>query len=269
LGNNWTVTALILSALAMVLMLMIAFAKERVKVDLPVPSIKEIASTVFGNRYLVTIIATLILYMGTNFGMTITPFMANDVFHDPNLTSVMLGLGIIPTLLVAPLTPWLIRKFGKIFILRFSMIITIVFSVLMWLVGYSNVPLFLGLLFVKSLLGGFFMIAGALYFADCIEYDFHTKGKRFEAATFASQTFSNKMMSAVSGAGAMWLLAAYGFMEAKVGETVTQGPVVVQGMWDIFNLGPAVGAAIALVVFWKFYDLSEKKLAAIAEERQA
>jgi probable glucitol transport protein GutA len=265
LASNWFLVASLLSILAMVCMLMVFFVKERVKTDLPVPTIGEIARTIFGNKYLVVIILTLILFMGTNFATTITPFIANDVFHDPSLTGAMLGLFVLPMVLLAPFTPWLIRKVGKNFLMYTSLISTVVGSVIVWAAGPSNVPLFLILSFVKSLLGGFFIIISTMYFADCVEYDFRTKGRRFEAATFAAQTFSTKILTAVSGAGGMWLLAAYGFQSAKVGETVVQTPATAAGMWNVYNLGPAVGAVLALLVFWKFYDLNEKKLAQLGD----
>jgi len=262
-GNNWFLTTAVLSGVAMLCMFMIVFAKERVKTDLPPPSLREIFGTIFANKYLVVIIVTMILYAGTNYGMTITPFLANDVFHDPGLTGAILGLSIIPTVIVAPLSPLLIRRFGKNALMLFALVSTVVFSVIIWAVGYQSVPLFLALTFLKSLFGGFVMVIAALFFADCIEYDDRTKGKRFEAATFAAQTFTNKILAALAGAGGMWLLALYGFREAKVGETIVQSAATVDGMWLIYNLGPAVGSALAVLVFAKFYDLTEKKLASL------
>lgn len=266
LGNSWVLTALILSVIGFLFMIQVAAAKERVKSDQESPKLKDILGAIFKNRYLMIFVIAIVVTNGFNFGMTITPFIANDVFKNPNATSAIMAIGLLPMLIAAPLLPRLVRKFGKINIFRYSMLSIVVFSLIMYFVGYSNFTIFLVLSLLKGILGGFSMVIGSLFFADCIEFDYFTKGTRFEAATFAAQTFSNKATAAISGAGAMWLLAMFGFKEAVAGEVVVQSQKVVDGMWAIFNLGPAFGALVALVIFWKFYDLTEDKLISLSKK---
>lgn len=266
LGGNWFLTAVILSVIGFIFLLMINTTKERVKSVNQSPTLKQILGAIFQNQYLVIIVLTLIFLNGFNFGMTITPFLAADVFGDPGLASIMLGLTMLPMVIAAPLLPRFAEKFGKNKIMITSLAVVPFFSVITYFVGYESFPIYMVLSILKTVLSSFSLIIGTLYFADCIEYDFYRKGTRFEAAVFSAQTFTNKAMGAISGAGAMWLLAFFGYKESLAGETIVQTQAAIDGIWMTSTLGPGVGAAIALIIFLKFYDMDENKLQKMGED---
>jgi len=258
--GNWTITALILAVIAFVFLLGVNWTKERIESTQHSPTLKQILSAIFQNKYLVYIVVTIVLMNGFNFGLSLTPFLAQHVFGDLSLASAISAISILPMVIAAPLLPALIRKFGKNNLMKFSLVVIIVFSLVTYFVARNSFGLFLGLYLLKMTLSSSVLIIGALYFADTIEYDYYKKGTRFEAAVFSAQTFSNKAISAISGAGGLYLISLFGFEESIASETVVQTAGAIDGIWTTFNLGPMFGAVLALFFFvWK-YDLDEKKL---------
>lgn len=265
-NNNYFISVLVMSVIAFLTMILIRFTKERVKQEgRSQPKVGEIFKSVLSNKYLVVIVLVGLIANGTNFAMTLTPFVATDIYGDSTKVSAMLGIGIIPMLLVAPLSPLLIRKFGKKNLAVFSFGATAIFSLLIYFLTKDNYMLYLVLSLVRGLLSAPFIIVSALFFTDCIEYDDYKNGKRFEAITFAAQTFMSKLIGAISGGVGMWIIGIAGYKAAVAGETVTQTSTALNALWAAMNIGPAVGSLIAIVIMLKFYDLTEEKVKMMVE----
>jgi sugar (glycoside-pentoside-hexuronide) transporter len=267
-NGNWFIISLVLSVIAFIFLYQVRYVNERVKSVEKTPTLKEIISSLFLNKYLIIYVITTLIVSGTNLASTLMPYIATDILKNPAAMSAIMATAFIPMIAVAPLTPMLVRRFGKIFLMKFSLIINIVFPVIIYLVGYDNFLAFIVLSIIRGFLSGVSMVLGALFFADCIEYDFYTKGNRCEAATFSAQTFSTKATSAISGAVSMWFLSVLGFKESIMGVVIVQSSNVINGMWAIFNLVPAGGSLIGLLFFWKFYDLSEDKLVKLSNNNE-
>ncbi|SEM56151.1 MFS transporter [Paenibacillus sp. OV219] len=264
--DNWFLTVLVFSLIAFGCMMMIRFAKERIKhvPDNP-PSMSVIFKTILSNKYLVIIVIVSLIANGLNFMQTLTPFLASDIYHDSNATATLLGVSVLPMILVAPFAPVLIRKFGKINLVVISFAATAVFSVLLYFFAKESLTMFLVLSFLKGLFSAPFLVVYSLFFADCIEYDAHQKGKRFEAVTFAAQTFMAKVSAAISGGVGMWIIGIAGYKAAVEGETVTQSDTALNALWASVHWGPVVGSVIALVLFLKYYDLTDEKVKKLVE----
>jgi sugar (glycoside-pentoside-hexuronide) transporter len=263
-GNNWMLAAGLLSVIALIFMVQVNFTKERVSSSQHSPTLKHIVNAIIGNKYVVIYVLVATIMSGFNFGLSITPMLAGDVFNNPLATTAIMMSSFLPILLLAPFLPALIRKFGKINIFRTTMVLQVVLSIITYFVGYESITVFVVLSFIKGFSFAPIMVIGSLFFADAIEYDYYTKGKRFEAAVFSAQTFSAKATSAISGGLGLALLGFVGYQESLAGEVIVQSQSTIDGIWTIFNLGPAFGALIAIIIFWMKYDLSEEKLQALA-----
>jgi GPH family glycoside/pentoside/hexuronide:cation symporter len=265
-NDNWFISVLIFSVIAFLTMFMIRFTKERVKhVGSHHPKISEIFKSVANNKYLVLIVIISLLSNGTNFAMTLTPFIGGDIFGDPSSVSIIMAIGFLPMIFVAPFAPMLIRKFGKINLTVFSFAANVVFSLLIYFFTKDNFTLFLVLMFLRGLLSSPFTVIYSLFFSDTIEYDAYQNGTRFEAVTFAAQTFMAKISTAISGGLGMWIIGVAGYKAAVAGETVTQTPTALNALWATMNLGPVVGSILAIVILLKFYDLTEDKVKMMIE----
>ncbi len=263
LNGNWMLVAVIISVIAFGFLVWINGAKERITSDAHTPSLGDILRVIFKNKYLLIIVLTIVVMNGFNFSMTITPFLADYIYEDPSLTSIIMGLSVLPIVIVSPMIPRLVERFGKNKLMVFALASTLVLSLVTLLIARESFVLFLLLSILKFLLSGPMLIITALYFSDIIDYEFYTSGKRLEAVTFSIQTFSNKLVSAIAGAVPMFILGLIGFVESTGDELVVQTPEVINGIWVIYHGGPAVGALISLVIFLKYYKLDEKKLEAM------
>jgi glycoside/pentoside/hexuronide:cation symporter, GPH family len=267
-GNNYILSVGIFVIVSLLAMNMVRFTKERVKSNKKEPTIKEIFGSVLNNKYLKIIVLVSIIANGVNFSQSLAPYVATDIFKDPTKVSLMLGLGILPTVLIAPFVPMLVRKVGKIKLLSIALGASIVFSILMYFTTYESFNLFLVLTLLKSIFVAPQVVIYPMFFADTIEYDCYKNGTRFEAATFATQTFMSKISVAISGGLGLWIIGFAGYVASKNGQVITQSASTLKALWATFNLGPAIGCLIALIIFIKFYDLKEEKVKEMALANQ-
>jgi|GEM_PF-1382292 Na+/melibiose symporter and related transporters len=266
INYNWTASVGIFMLIAMVFMLFIFVCKERVSHEgQKVPTTAEIFKAVIHNKYLLLVVIVMLVANGLNFVQGLAAFLAKDIYGDPNSVMLIMVAQMLPMIVVAPLTPMLIKKFGKIKLMNFSFISIAVFSVLIALFARSNIGIYAILSVIKGLLSGPFMIAFSILFADCVEYYAYKTGERHEAITFAARTFVSKLISAFSGGLGVIIIGFFGYKSATADEVVVQSATALNGLWWVTNLGPAIGAIIAFIIFSKFYDLSEEKVKMMIE----
>lgn len=265
-NNNYFIPILVFSLIAFLTMIMATFVKERVRHDgRKQPSIRDMAESVAKNKYLLLIVIILIFSFGFNFTSTLAVFVATDIYHSTNAISLIMMMMILPSIFVAPFIPALVKKFGKINLYVFAFISTAVLSMVTWFVAVRSLELFLVLTLVKGILSAPSLVIYSMFFSDSLEYDCYKNGTRFEAVTFAAQTFMAKITAAVSGGLSMWIIGAAGYQAAVAGQTVIQTPAALNALWAAMNLGPVVGSIIAAVILLKFYDLTEDKVNIMVE----
>ncbi len=266
IGENISMLAIVTSILAFIFLQGINLTKERnVVKGGKTPTLKEIVSTIFGNKYLVAYVSTSVLYGLTAFSMPLMPFIASDIFENPAVMQILMLLMIAPVVLAAPVMPALIKKYGKKKLLNVTYSSTIIMGVIMYFVGYDSLPLFIGLSFIKGLLAAPLLVVGSLFYNDIIEYSENTKGERFEAATYSAQTFSAKALGALSGGLGTICLGFYGYVE---GANIVQSADTLNGIWVLYNLAPAIGCILALFVLNKYYTLDEEQVVKMAAENK-
>jgi Na+/melibiose symporter-like transporter len=262
-GNSWFLGIIPFAVLSFLTMLPIRRVKERVSVtNRETPSIGQIWRAIAQNKYLVLTVVMGLLANASNFALTLGPFITQDIYHQADASALLL-LQILPILLVAPFGAWLIKKFGKIPLLAFSYIAGAVLSVVAWLFCRDSYSALLIVQALKGLTMAPQLFMFSLMFADSIEWDFHKNGRRFEAATFASQTMMTKAALAISGSVGLWIIGLAGYVSSTSGTATTQTPHALSAEWATYNLGSAVGSILGAIVLLCFYDLTASKLAAI------
>ena len=269
-GGNWFLTSSILGIVALLAMLPIRVAKERVRIDRPAPpTIGEIWRSAVTNKYLVLAAVIGFIAAASNFALTLAPFVASDIYGDESSSTILLMASTLPIVFVAPFGARLIRRFGKIPILAFSYIVGAILAVTSFFLARDS----LTVMTIVSLLRGvvmapqLFMIP--LMFSDSVEYDEYRQGRRFEAVTFAFQTMMSKASTAVGGGVALWIIGLAGYQASVAGQTVHQSAQALDAMWATYNLGAAIGSAIAAVILLCFYDLTESKLKVMVEANES
>jgi probable glucitol transport protein GutA len=268
-ANNWMFSILVLGVVGLITMIPIRAAKERVRPEVRErPSILGIWRGVISNKYLMLTVVMGLLANGTNFAMSLAPFVASDLYGSPEAASLLLMLGILPVVVVAPFGARLIRRFGKIRLLAFSYIAGALLGLVAFLFCRDSFALLIAVTALKGVVLAPQVFMFSLLFADSIEYDFYRNKRRVEAATFAMQTMMAKASMAISGGVALWIIGIAGYQSTVAGEAVTQSAQALDVMWATFNLGAVVGSAIGAFILLKFYDLTEAKLKVMVEDNR-
>lgn len=252
----WTGTVLLLATLALLSMLPLRYlGRERyVYQQKEVLSLKKIFSFVLNNKYLLIFYGAIIMASLTNTSTVSINYFAIYNLGNESYISTLTIANMIPMLLVPFVLPPLIKRYGKKKIFIMAFIVAILSSLVFYLIGYSNivwVHLFTtikGIAQVPTFMIGLFTV-------DCIEYGTYTTNERAEGISFSLQTFTAKLSAAVAGAISGFVLERLGY-EAGVIQT----PQTLNGIWNMYVLYPIFGAVIAIIIMWRYYDLTEKQV---------
>jgi glycoside/pentoside/hexuronide:cation symporter, GPH family len=253
---GWLGTAIIISVLGLLTMFPITrLAKERVHDKKEeAPSLGEIWANIKGNKYLLIFFASMIIFSLTNSMVTVAPYFAVNILGKAEMATLVIAVTAFPMLLIAGFVPMLVKRFGKFPLYLFFSIWFIASSVLVYLVGYSNLAILMAAMLVRGIGFGFIMVMMFMFAPDCVEYGTFKSGNRAAGITFAMQSFSIKLTSGLSAALTMFVLSLFGFAE---GAGAIQTPTAINGIWFLISIFPAIGALISIPIFLK-YRLPEK-----------
>lgn len=252
----WTGTVLLLATLALLSMLPLRYlGRERyVYQQKEVLSLKKIFSFVLNNKYLLIFYGAIIMASLTNTSTVSINYFAIYNLGNESYISTLTIANMIPMLLVPFVLPPLIKRYGKKKIFIMAFIVAILSSLVFYLIGYSNIvwvhlfTIIKGIAQVPTFMIGLFTV-------DCIEYGTYTTNERAEGISFSLQTFTAKLSAAVAGAISGFVLERVGY-EAGVIQT----PQTLNGIWNMYVLYPIFGAVIAIIIMWRYYDLTEKQV---------
>lgn len=140
-------------------------------------------------------------------------------------------------------------------------------NLLLYVVGYANFALVLGLIFASGFFTGFFIVVQTAMIADSVDYLEFETGTRNEGICFAGLTFVSKLMGAFATMAFGMAVAFTGYAK---GVAIT--PAIKGGVWFALTIIPALSCALGTLPFF-FYTLSEARLkemmAALSARRQA
>ena len=208
------------------------------------------------NRALISIIAASIVMLLAQLTMQ---SMANYVY--PNFygntaaqsasTFLMVG-GMLIAAGVAK--PWS-KKFGKAEISIVSNILAAAVCVILYFLRPENVWTYVVLMGLCWLgLGVFNMVCWALI-TDVIDYSEIKNGIREDGSVYALYSFARKLGQAASAGLSGALLTAIGYSQETAFETG-----VVNGIFTISTLVPALGFALLAAILWFWYPLHKKQV---------
>jgi sugar (glycoside-pentoside-hexuronide) transporter len=256
---NWTGSIGVYALVAFVVMLPLQFvAKERVHYRRSRNiSFGKIYKFLFKNKKLLIYYIGFLAISSTNTLQTMAAYFAHSNLGSESMVTVIMGVTIFPVIILAPMLPMLIKRFGKKRLTIFSCIMTIIMCVIQYVVGYDNLVLFLALAAIRVLCMQLPLLIYGMFTADCIEYGSYINGERTEAVSFSVQTLMTKLASALCGTICLQMLGWFGYVEQAKHQTA----VALNGIWVIMSLVPIAGYLIMLVIMLFFYKLSEQQVA--------
>ncbi len=267
-GMNYGMITVIISVVAFALMSPASFKlKERFHAESEETfTIRKMFSYLIRNKYLLIYYVGLFFYSALSIGNAFTLYVSYYLFNSALFSLLVGAIGTIPQLIISLLLPKIIRKFDKMKVNQICLLVYVVLSFIMWLIGYGNVVVYIILFTIRSIPLAVISLEMCMFTPDCAEYGRFKTGTEAKGITFAVQTFMAKLTSSISGALGLFILGleSVGWKVVEVGSFqeleqsgVTQTQHALDMLWLIFMLIPAIGGAIAFII-WLFYDLKDK-----------
>jgi glucuronide carrier protein len=243
--------------------------REQVVRTQPKVSLRETIDTLKSNKPLGYLCAASFFYLIGLFAVGgasayYAQYVMGDISWLGPITLVNTGASIV----LAPFIPRLIGRFGKKKIFQYCGILTVVGGVALF---FTPAGLAVPALLFLAIKGVGAALINTVMFgleADTVEYGEWKTGKRSEGSTYAIFSFTRKITQSIGGAVGAWALAAGGYLSAT---SAVPNPVQPDSaIWSIrFTIGllPAMVAAIAMIIFWK-YPLTDERFKQIRDETE-
>ncbi len=263
-GLSYTAVAFIVAALGLLTMLWLCLSgKEHAATDgkkEPSYTVREMFRYLAGNKYLLIYYGGLLLFTGLNTASSVLQFACFYLFDSAMIATVVAAMSFAPSILIALVMPALLKKFDKFKMLRLFALIYAILSAAIWAVGPVLMP-HLVLVVVRGIAMGGITVLQFMFTPDCAEYGQYKTGIAAKGITFAIQTFTMKLVSAVSASLGLAVLGWFGWQSvaaesfaALAALNVTQSAAALQGLWAVYALIPAIGS-IAAILLWTRYKL--------------
>ena len=181
----------------------------------------------------------------------IFPNYYNNTTAQSISTIVMMGAMLISAFLAKPLS----KRFGKAELSAVSAAFAAVISALTFVLRPANVWAYVALQSVSWLgLGLFTMVSWALI-TDVIDDSEIQNGIREDGGIYAIYSFSRKLGQAAAAGLSGGLLSLIGYTEGA-----QNSPAVLNGIFNISTIVPAIGFAGLSLVLWLWYPLHKKRV---------
>ena len=220
--------------------------------------IRELFGALFRNIPLMIILLGSILGFGRFIVQAGGAVFAVIAYDDEGLFT-LLGAAIIGGLVAASfISPLLMRRWSSRTLAIACGIGGAIVSVLMYLFGFSNIVSVMVFMALTGAFIGLFNVLQPTMIADAVDEAEEKTGVRNDGISFATLTFTAKVMSAFAVLVFGLVVAAAGY---ENGVAVT--PDMQNTIWVGFTIVPAISCLASAVVFW-FYrlDRSAKKVSA-------
>ena len=235
-------------------------------------TVRKMFKYLFSNKNLLLYYFGYFFNSSLNIMNALNLFVSFYLFNNSMFSMVVMVLSALPMLVFAALVPKFVAKYDKMKIYLTCAVLQVALSIVMWLIGYSNMILFIVLCVLRAIPQGIMGVMVFMFTPDCAEYGKFKTGIEAKGITFAIQTFMVKLTGAVSSALSLFLLGVIGWKDVSQAENfeqlkelgITQTPETLEGLWFIFIMVPAIGVALGAVC-WMLYRLSDHDVQLMTE----
>ena len=183
-------------------------------------------------------------------------YIYKEVYGNAKLATASMAFSMPFMVVVFPLIPKMVAKFGKRDVILYTAALSFVFSVVRLFIYIENVWVYTALN-IMTLLGqtAFTMLIWALV-SDCLDYSEWKTGFRSDGSMYSMYTFSRKIGSTIASSGLAFSLGLVGYVS---GENVVQTAEAVRGIYYICNAIPTLCYGLILVGIGLIFNLDKKK----------
>ena len=261
LPERFTLLAVIFGICSLIsYILLCTMTKERVreeKVEGEKFEFAKVFKMVLKNRPLIGVMIATIGSMLVITGASQTySYIYKEVYGNASLATVSMACSMPFMIVVFPLIPKMVNKFGKRDVILYTAALSFVFSVVRMFIYIENVWVYTALN-IMTLLGqtAFTMLIWALV-SDCLDYSEWQTGMRSDGSMYSMYTFSRKIGSTIASTG---IAAGLGLVGYVSGENVVQTAEAVKGIYYLCNAIPTICYALILVGIGLIFNLNKKK----------
>lgn len=261
-GRKFTIVAGACSVGAIICYLLCyAMVKERVIVEPDADALKNnnvgvMLKNAFSNRALISIIvASIVMLLAQLTLQSMSNYVFPNFYHNAKAITAGTGVMGVSMILSAVLAKPVSNKIGKAELGAIASIFGGLMSLLAFFIRPSNVWVFIVIQSFTWLgLGMFQMIAWALI-TDVIDYSEIRNGIREDGSVYALYSFARKLGQAASAGLSGVLLDMVGYSQQTQFDTD-----VVNGIFNITTLVPAIGFIVLGLVLYFWYPLHKKQV---------
>lgn len=220
-------------------------------------------------RSLISVIAASIVMLLAQLTMQgMAGYVYPQYYNSAAAQSISTVLMMVAMGIAAAVARPLAARFGKAELSIAANFFAVAVCLVTWVLRPQNVWVFVGLQSLNWLgLGLFSMVSWALI-TDVIDDAELRNGVREDGSVYALYSFARKLGQAAAAGLSGALLSLIGYSEATKND-----PQVLEGVFDIATLVPAVGFVALALILWLWYPLHkkqvEKNVKALAERRNA
>lgn len=204
-------------------------------------------SLLLKNPFYLLILAIYVVFYTSSGLSAVTVYFCLYYFENPSLQGLLSLVGSLPMVLIAALTPLLVKKFGSMRNLNLAgrILALLAGALSVFAVMQKNIPLFL----VFSFLGGVgtapFTGTGNAMIAETADYTYRTKGVRLDGTFFSCSAIGVKVGGGLGSALVGILLSLGGFD----GTAAAQTPGAINMIFFIQTILPLIFGLILIVLF--------------------
>ena len=183
-------------------------------------------------------------------------YIYKEVYGNAALATISMACSMPFMIVVFPLIPKMVKKFGKRDVILYTAALSFIFSVVRLFIYLENVWVYTALN-IMTLLGqtAFTMLIWALV-SDCLDYSEWKTGFRSDGSMYSMYTFSRKIGSTIASSGLAFCLGLVGYVS---GENVVQTTEAVKGIYYICNAIPTLCYGLILIGIGLIFNLDKKK----------
>ncbi len=258
-GNRMTIAALVCSVGAVICyMLCYYMVTERVKVPQKTEKF-DLGNLLRGlarNKSLIGIVvASVCMLLVQLTSQQMTTYVFPNYFRNTQAQSVSGIVGIIITFICAAFTVKLSEKFGRKELAVAASVIGAVTYAVAYVIHTENAWVFVAIYAISYIGLGVFSLINWAMITDVIDDTEVITGSRDDGTIYAVYSFARKLGQAAASGVSGALLTAIGYSQATAYDTD-----VVNGIYDITCIVPAVGFVLLALVLAFLYPLGKKRV---------
>ena len=261
-GPRFTLIAGIFSALAVICYLICFWlTTERVKMDSDVQahrnhSVGKMLGNALRNRALISIIAASVVMLLAQLTMqSMANYVYPNFYGNTAAQSASTLVMVVAMAAAASTARPLSKRFGKAEVSGVSNLLAARICLLLYFLRPGNVWVYVAFSALNWLgLGVFSMVSWALI-TDVIDYSELKNGIREDGSVYALYSFARKLGQAAAAGVSGFLLTLIGYSQETAFELG-----VVNGIFDISTLVPALGFGLLAAILWFWYPLHKRQV---------